>query len=174
MKMLRYQKLKNKIKQKCMSVEARKRIDSHRLMREYNKKNEEDLVSVQAVTFTDGSLLMKKKEFKKRMWVHMLVFVVSFVFTIGFSVLSILLWVKPDAYASMVIVGIVSSVVFVASFAWLRVFILHKMTETNKNEEDLGMEHHVSKSIAYAFVALVLAVVIVGFIVNVASADILK
>ncbi len=157
-----------------MSVEARKRIDSHRLMREYNKEDKIEPVSVQAKAFIDDNLLRKKKEFKKRVWVHVFIFIISFIFTIGFSVLSILLWVKPDAYLSMVIVGIVSSVVFVASFAWLRVFILHKMTETNKNDEDPGMEHHVSKSIAYAFVALVLAVVIVGFIVNVASADILK
>lgn len=157
-----------------MSFEARKRIDSHRLMREHNKKGGGEPVSAQAKVFVDDAILRKKKELKKRIWVHVFVFIISFIFTIGFSVLSILLWVKPDAYASIVIVGIVSALVFVTSFAWLRVFILHKMDDNNKSEDDPGMEHHISKSIAYAFVALVLAVVIVGFIVNVASADILR
>jgi hypothetical protein len=114
-----------------------------------------------------------KKKIHRRILVHCVVFTVSFIFTSGVALLGILLWVKPDAFLQLVLVSLFSGIVFVASFASLRMFILHHfLDEYPNNEEDPGKFHHFSKSISYGLVALVLAIVLVGMFINVASASI--
>jgi len=156
-----------------MSAEARARIDSHRLLKE------DDVAVHDARIDSIREELNKqksgeKKRWKKRTFVHMFVFALSFILSTGILVLGTLLFVRPDSPMSQLFMVAIFSVTFIASFSGLRVFILHSMlNDYPSEEEDPGMNHHMPKSIAYGFVGLVLAVVLIGFIVNVASANIL-
>jgi cytochrome b561 len=113
----------------------------------------------------------KREKLKYRIKVHLFVFIISFVFTVGASVLGVLLWVRPESFVSIVLVGLFASVVFIFCFTALRMFILHRLNTEDEEEKELGVNHHLSKSIAYSLVALVFAVVLAGLIVNVASAS---
>lgn len=153
-----------------MSVDARARIETHRLM-----QTTEESSHVVRIDSAHREIEEKKKElsrrWKRRAKVHVGIFVSSFVFSVGVFTLGTLLWVEPDDFLTLVIVAVLSSVVFVVSFAWSRMLILHTFFNDYVNkEEDPGMMHHLSKSIAYGFVALVLALVFSGLIVNIASA----
>ncbi len=156
-----------------MSSEARVTIDSHRLM--HKEKEPEHVVHVDFVHKTVEENKQKSvKKWKLRASVHVGIFIVSFIFTTGILMLGIILWVKPDAFLAFVLVGIFASLIFVFSFAGLRLLLLHKLINENVNkEEDPGLSHHVSKSITYGFVALVFAIVLAGLIINIASADII-
>lgn len=153
-----------------MANEARVRINAHRLMREAADSS--------ATVHLEGaheSLRVRedqaKREFKRRAWWHSVSFVVAFVFTTGFLALSVLLWVRPENLFALVVVGVVTSAVFVASFATVRMVILHKLAPgVRDEEEDPGMGHHVGKSVAYGFIALVGAIVLAGLLINVATA----
>lgn len=153
-----------------MSVDARARIETHRLMQTTGESPH-----VVRVDSARQEIDEKKKElsrrWKRRAKVHMGIFISSFIFSVGVFTLGTLLWVEPDDFLTLVVVAVSSSFVFVASFAWSRMLILHTFFNdyTNK-EEDPGIMHHLSKSIAYGFVALVLALVFSGLIVNIASA----
>lgn len=155
-----------------MSLEARVRIDSHRLMRNEEEKTHE--LRVESARFEHearkkGLVLMKKRRVK----IHIGIFTISFLFSLGVFTLGTLLLIEPDDLVMLVFVAIISSVAFVAMFSWLRMFILHTiLNEYPNKEEDPGTMHHLSKSIAYGFVALVLALVLVGILVNVALADV--
>ncbi len=153
-----------------MSVDARARIETHRLMQTTGEAPH----SVR-IDSTRHELNEKKKEssrrWKRRAKVHTFIFLSSFIFSVGVFTLGTLLWVEPDDLFSMVIVSVLSSIVFVVSFAWSRMLILHTLFNDYSNkEEDPGMTHHLTKSIAYGFVALVLALVFASLIVNIASA----
>ncbi len=159
-----------------MTTDARTRIDSHHLMR--SKKDVESDLRIDSARNEIKSIeKIKKEKLKHRTKVHLIIFAISFVFTVGASVLGILLWVKPESFASIVFVGVFSSVVFVTCFAFLRMFILHKINfdvAVPENDEDLKTEHHLAKSIVYGFIALVFATLLMGLIVNIASANILN
>lgn len=127
-----------------------------------------------ARTHLTGHQAKQATRWKRRVVVHVVVFALSFIFTCGVALLGVLLWVKPDSLFSLVITGVCAGIVFVVSFAALRMFVLHSLLHEYPNrEDDPGFAHHVSKSIAYAFVALVLAVVCAGIFINLASASIL-
>jgi ABC-type Fe3+ transport system permease subunit len=154
-----------------MSIEARNRIESHSLLRE--EEIPAHTVRVDSARL-DISLQKQKakKKVHRRIMVHIVVFIVSFIFTSGVSLLGILLWVRPDTLLALVLVSVFSGAIFVISFASLRMFILHHFLHEYENEEDPGTFHHISKSVSYALVALVLAIVLVGMCINVASAGI--
>jgi hypothetical protein len=110
---------------------------------------------------------------KRRAKIHVGIFSVSFVFTTGIFTLGILMWVRPDELLPLVLVALFSGVVFVATFTWLRMFILHKLLDEYPNkEEDPGVEHHLAKSIAYGFVALAFAIALGGIVFKIASASV--
>ncbi len=156
-----------------MSQEARARIESHPLMRKEEVSIHTEKVEHIHRTVQEHKLL-EKSRFKKRLFVHVGIFILSFIFTSGLELLGIILWVKPDSLLSLVFVSVFSATVFVVSFTVLRVVILHHFFNEYLNaDEDPGMFHHVSKSIAYALVALVVAVILTGFFVKLASAGIL-
>lgn len=153
-----------------MSTEARIHINSHRLMRD----TEAPVYEQRVLGARDSlSALTDKRHarVKRRTFVHALTFIASFIFTTGVAVLCILLWVRPDSLVSLIVTGILSACVFVATFAGLRMHILHSVLDEYPNkEEDPGREHHWGKSIAYGLVALVLALVLAGLLINAASA----
>jgi len=156
-----------------MSTEARIRIHNHRLMRE-ERGNAYEVRVDEARREISGRKTGKQPHWRHRTAVHVGIFIVSFIFTAGFLVLGVLLWVRPDTLLPILAVGILSSAVFVASFASLRMVILHGLFDEYPNkEEDPGLAHHVSKSIVYGFIALAVAVVATGLFVNFASAGIL-
>ena len=107
----------------------------------------------------------------RRAKVHVVVFTIAFLVSLGVFTLGTLLLIEPDDLVTLVFVSIISSASFVAIFSWLRMYILHTLLDEYPNkEEDPGYTHHLTKSIAYAFVALVIALVLVGILVNVAVA----
>jgi hypothetical protein len=142
-------------------------------MRKENENFHEARIDLARTNLT-GHQIKKTGMWKRRVIVHIVVFVLSFIFTSGVALLGVLLWVRPDSLISLVFTGVFAGIVFLASFASTRMFVLHNLLHEYPNrEEDPGFAHHVTKSIAYAFVALVLAVVIAGVFVNLASASIL-
>jgi len=154
-----------------MSTEARARIDSHRLM----KKDDVEVHDARIDSIREELNKQKgeeKKRWKKRAIVNLFVFVISFILATGILVIGTLIFVRPDNPMSQIFMVGLFSVSFISAFAWLRIFILHTiLNDYPTKEEDPGMNHHLPKSIAYGFVGLVIAVVLIGFIVNVASAD---
>jgi hypothetical protein len=156
-----------------MSHEARVRIDSHRLMKAKPEAYADERVSSSRNEIETRKQL-QRAVWKKRTKLHLGIFSLTFIFTMGVFTLGVLLWVEPDELLPLVLVALVSAIVFVACFAWLRMFILHKLLpEPVNKEEDPGMTYHFSKSVSYGFVALVGALVLAGFIMNIASANIL-
>ena len=155
-----------------MSTEARVRIHSHRLMREVPTSDHEVRVD-SARREVVGRKVKEKPRWQRRLLVHVSIFIVSFIFTAGLLVLGVLLWVRPDTLLPLLVVGLLSSAVFVISFAGLRMVILHGLFDEYPNkEEDPGFTHHVSKSIVYGFIALVVAIMIAGMLITIASAQI--
>jgi len=128
-----------------------------------NEKRDDDMERKKAV----------RRRLIRRVWVHIGVFLLSFVFTAGVAVLSILLWVRADdALLPFILTGVLSAGVFVIAFIALRLFVLHHLLYDYPNkEEDPGFRYHLTKSIAYGFVALVVAVILTGLIINIASAS---
>jgi cytochrome b561 len=151
-----------------MTTEARLRIDEHRLMRAGESPPEVPASGEDAIR---AQKRMERTRTMRRVWIHLAIFVVSFMFTAGFGLVSVLLWVSPDGLLALVIIGVAAASVFVATFAGLRIVILHRlMYDYFDKEEDPGMEHHLAKSVAYGFVALVFAMVLVGLLISTASA----
>jgi hypothetical protein len=150
--------------------DVRIRIDSHRLMRADSVS--EAPTSVMLIRQQEAERSREaRKRFVRRAWVHGIAFVLSYLLTAGSALLGILLWVQPDDLLALVLVFILGSAVFVGAFAGIRLLVLHRIFEEYPNkEEDPGIHHHVGKSIAYAFLALVLAIVLTGFLVHLASA----
>ena len=153
-----------------MTSQARVSIDSHRLMQQPAPADE--TVSLRSVGASrEERTRVARAETKRRAWWHAVTFLISFIFTTGFLALSVLLWVRPENLLALVLVGIVTSLVFVGTFAAVRMIILHKLAPGARDmQDDPGMGHHVSKSVAYGFIALVAAIVLAGLLINVATA----
>jgi len=153
-----------------MSSEARATINSHRLMQEA-----QEAPHVVRVDHAHAVQAKRKQEEQRayvhRMWWHAAIFLVSFVFTVGFTVLSVLLWVQPEDLFALVVLGIVTSLVFVVTFAGVRIVVFHKLVPGPlDHEEDVGWSFHIGKSIAYGLVALVVAILIAGLLIRAAAA----
>lgn len=154
-----------------MSTDARIRIESHRLMRTA-APDAAVRVSVPNVAREEAARKQAERQaFMQRTLVHLGLFVVSFVFTAGVALLGILLWVRPDTLLPLVLVGLFCAAIFVAVFASLRMLLVHRLMDRYPNkEDDPGTNYHVGKSVAYGFVALAVALLLVGLLMNVASA----
>jgi hypothetical protein len=153
-----------------MTANARAQIDAHRLMRKPTPTPSEARVEYLRSEETK-STAQKRKLLITRTLVHVGAFLAAFVFTAGVALLGIVLWVRPDELLPLVLVSVFCALVFVTVFAMVRVVVLHKLMNLYPSkEEDPGMEHHISKSVAYGFLALVLALLITGLLVNFASA----
>lgn len=151
--------------------DVRIRIDSHRLMRVDSVPEASTSVGVAQQRMSEKGRDARRR-FVRRAWVHSAVFILAYLLTAGIGLLGVLLWVRPDDLLALVLVFILGSVVFVASFAGMRMLVLHRIFDEYPNkEEDPGIHHHVGKSIAYAFLALVLAIVLTGLLVHLASAS---
>lgn len=152
-----------------MVTDARIRIDSHRLM----QKAEVPLSNIKVNSARDIIIAQKKlkeKRWKRRAVLHVIIFALSFILSLGVAVLAILLFVRSDAPLTQLLAFIMFAFTFVITFAGQRIFILHYfLVEYPNKDEDPGISHHVSKSIAYGFVALVLAFVIMSLIIKVAE-----
>ncbi len=107
----------------------------------------------------------------RRIGVHVGVFIASFVFTAGASTIGVLLWVRPDSLGALVGLGVFSSLLFVVCFSLLRLVILHGLMNEYEEGEDLGTGHHVGKSIVYALLALVVAMLLTGLLIQTATAS---
>jgi hypothetical protein len=103
---------------------------------------------------------------------HTVIFCVTFVFTTGFLALGVLLWVRPEALMVLIIIGIMTSGVFVATFATLRIIVLQRLYPGPSflEEEDRSQEYHIGTGVAYGFIALVIAFFLAGVLMNVATA----
>lgn len=151
-----------------VSQSARERIDAHRLMRQEPVPPEAEA----AAERHQARRAEARARGVRRLWVHIGAFVAAYVYTAGVALIGILLWVRPDTLLPLVELGILAAVVFVIAFSTIRVVVLHHVFRGEyEAEEDPGMEHHVAKSVAYGFVALALAVLVTGLLVNLASAS---
>lgn len=151
-------------------ADARARIEAHRLLRK--PAPEGAVLRVESardeVRAREG---VARKALLQRSLVHFAVFFFAYVFTAGLALVAILLWVRPDALLALVLVGLACSSVFVVVFASARVLMLHHVLNLYPNkEEDPGMHYHIGKSVAYGFLALIVAVLLTGLLVNIASA----
>jgi hypothetical protein len=156
-----------------MTAEARARIDSHRLMQETDVPVHEKKVDSIREDL-DKIKKEKSKRWKRRALVHIFAFFISFIVATGVLMLGTLLFVKPDAPLTQLFMAGLFSLTFIASFTALRMFVMHVLINEYPNEDDdPGVSHHLVKSISYGIVALVFAIVVVGLIVNIASADII-
>lgn len=152
-----------------MSTDARIRINEHRLVRAQDAPAHEVRIEARR-DILDTHKRARRRAIHTRSVMHVAVFALAFIFTTGTAVLGVLLWVRPDSFASLVFVGVFSSAVFVVSFAVLRlVSLVHLFPDTHARETG-EEEHHLAKSIAYGFVALVFAVLLAGLLINVATA----
>jgi len=153
-----------------MATDARERIDAHHLMR--NEEIPPHEVRLDDVGTTRAGQVLEKRLMRQRAaLLYVLLFIVSFIFTTGFMVLTVLLWVSPGGLLGLVFAGLLSAAVFVASFASLRMLVFYHLLQEHKQEEDdPGAHHHVAKSVAYGFVALVAAFVLTGVLMNIADA----
>lgn len=152
------------------STTARARIDAHRLLRKDVPPSSNDEHPIATVALQERENARKRAI--RRLFVHLGAFVAAYVFTAGVALLGVLLWVRPDTLLPLVELGLLAAVVFVVVFSALRVVVLHHIfsDEYPNSEEDPGLEHHVAKSVAYGFVALALALLITGLLINLASA----
>lgn len=112
----------------------------------------------------------KYRELRLRTFVNIGSFFAAFVFTVGLLVLAILLWVRPDTLLPLVLIGVCSAFVFVAVFALVRFVTLHHVLSLERPEDDESISHHFMKSVSYGFVALVLALLLGGILIQFASA----
>lgn len=153
-----------------MSEEARMRIDSHRLMQTTNTRDSGERVDSSRAEI-EKHKVRERSRWIRRARIHAGIFAIAFIFTLGIFTLGILIWVRPEELFSFVMVALFSATIFVSCFTWLRMFILHKLLHEYPNkEEDPGVEHHLAKSIAYGFVALVFAMVLADVIIKIAQA----
>ena len=152
-----------------MKEDAHVRIQEHRLMRTAETPLHEEHAKQHATRIAEYARIQRTR-FVRRIVVQVVVFVFSYIFTAGVGLLGILLWVRPDGLLALVLVALVSACVFVASFASIRMLILHTLLNEYPNkEEDPGMRYHLGKSVTYGFVALVFALVLTGLLVTIAS-----
>jgi len=112
----------------------------------------------------------RRHSFRVRSVLHAVIFVLAFIFTTGALVLSVLLWVRPGQLLWLVLTGVGASGVFVASFAALRFVTLKHLFPDPVAVQSGEPVHHWSKSIAYGLVALVVAILAAGLLINVVSA----
>ena len=152
-----------------MNSPARIRINEHRLVREESTPVHEVRVADRRETVTTNTLY-KRRTLRFRSVLHIAVFFFAFIFTTGVLVLSVLLWVRPDKPASLVFVGLFAGIVFVLSFAALRFLSLAHLFPDTHAQETGEEDHHIAKSVAYGFVALVFALLLAGILINIASA----
>ncbi len=108
----------------------------------------------------------------RRVWWHLVIFCLTFIFTTGVLALGVLLWVRPEALFALVVVGLCTSVVFVATFAVLRIIILQRLYPGPAflEEERHSAGYHIGTGVAYGTVALVVALILAGLLVNIATA----
>jgi hypothetical protein len=149
-----------------MRHDARVRIDSHRLMQGVSSSPGEPVV----VSHTPPSV--HRTPLLRRVYVHVGAFFSASVFSIGASVILLLLFVRSsEDIAPLVFVGIIGGMVFVACFVFLRMFILHHyLDEYPDKEEDPGMHHHLAKSVVYGCLALIIAILLGSFLAYSVSA----
>lgn len=108
-----------------------------------------------------------QKKLMHLVFMHTLFFVLAFTFTAGASLLGLLLWVTPDNLFAIVLTTLFASVVFVASFAYVRLLAIRiGSLKLRPLEEDEEAHSHIVTSVVYAFLALVLAVLVVGLIAH--------
>ncbi len=149
-----------------MSTDARARIEAHRLLRQ----SPEPVVVVRDAAVNEQAAAARR-QLMKRCIAHVVVFLFAFFLTAGIALVGVLLWVRPDELLHLVLVTLFCSTVFVLLFASARVFLLHEVLDLYPNkEEDPGRGYHWGKSIAYAFLALVVAFLMVALLVNIATA----
>ncbi|MBP9760426.1 MAG: hypothetical protein KBD24_03640 [Candidatus Pacebacteria bacterium] len=154
-----------------MSNDARLRIDKHRLMRT-PVVSEEDMSIATYRMQVQAREMHAQRRLTRRVLVHLGAFVLAYIFTAGTVLVGVLLWVRPDTLLLLVMLGILASGVFIACFAGVRMLVLHHIfDEYPDKEEDPGMTHHLGKSVAYAFLALIVAVLLTGFLINLSSAS---
>jgi len=153
-----------------MTTDARARIDAHHMMR--TEVPSAPVVRVDGVQATQADRALEGKLLRQRTaLLYAVLFIVSFIFTTGFLVLTVLLWVSPDNMLGLVLVALLSGAVFVATFASLRMLVFyHLLQEHLQDEDDPGLGHHVAKSVTYGILAFVAAVVLAGLLMNVADA----
>ncbi len=146
------------------------RINEHPLMRGVSSEAAAEVVTG-AHSATRATRAAAMRRFLRRAGVHVLVFVGAFLVTSGFALLNILLWVRQDQLVGIIALGAMAALLFVAMFAGLRMLILHKLLDEYPNkEEDPGPARHWGKSIAYGFLALVVATILTGLLLNAAAA----
>jgi len=142
-----------------MTVEARERINAHRLIRQQTLP--EGTPSLQSHGFVGGG----RAQLLRRSVIHVVTFILSYIFTAGIGLLCIVLWVRPERPVSVVLAGVLASVVFVLFFTFIRMLTLQRLLDEGGNsEESPGINYHAGKSVAYALLALVLAGVLTGLI----------
>jgi hypothetical protein len=140
-----------------MNENARKRIQAHPLMqapRVVVPVGDEHLHASSKQEYLSHSGLLY------RTVVHSVSFTVSYIFCAGFAFLSVFA-LGVRAPIALVVLGLATSGVFVSTFAWLRMLIVHRLSlEYLETEDDPGFSHHLAKSITYGFVALVFALLL--------------
>jgi hypothetical protein len=146
-----------------MNEYARKRIQAHPLMQSPHVVVSEGKYSLHANLkreyFSHSGLLY-------RTVVHLGSFIVSYIFCAGFVFLSVLVIGAPTPVV-LVVLGLTTSGLFVSTFAWLRMLIVHRLSLTHlETEDDPGFSHHFAKSITYGFVALVFALLLSALFVG--------
>lgn len=153
-----------------MEEPARIRIANHRLMRSASDSPEGRVSSTYSTV--EERKRSRRRVFNARSKLHTFAFLISFVFATGITTLGILFFVRSsENILRLVLTGVFSGASFVSVFAWLRYVILsHPRIGRAYMDEDEN-EPHVSKSIAYGFVALVVALLLAGLIMKTASAS---
>jgi hypothetical protein len=148
---------------------ARIRINEHRLVREPTAGAHEVHLAERRVDL-NAHARMRRDAVRQRSIIHLVVFVLAFIFTTGAVVLGSLVWVHPDELASIVFTGLFAGVVFVGSFAVLRFLTIVHIAPDRYALHTGEEEHHVAKSVAYGLIALVFAMLLAGFLINTVTA----
>lgn len=152
-----------------MATDARIRIDEHRLVRD-STRPAHDVRIEDRRALLDEHHRAGQRSLRMRSVLHVAIFGIAFIFTTGALVLSILLWVRPDRLLLFLVVGLAAGFIFVTSFAALRFLSLVHLFPDAHARETGEEEHHLTKSIAYGFVALIFAVLLAGLLINRATA----
>ena len=149
---------------------ARVRIESHRLMRTTAPRA--------SVRVDDAHRIARERTdsqrtlLRERTKLHAAIFLLSFVFATGVATLGILVFVRTsENLLRLVLTGIASAGCFVGMFAWLRFFILSHPRWAHMHSQEDEEEPHTTKSVAYGFVALAVALLLAGVIMKTASAS---
>ena len=115
--------------------------------------------------------VVRGERIRRAVW-HGVIFLITFIFTTGVLALGVLLWVRPEALFALVVVGLLTSLVFVATFATLRIIILQRLYPGPAflEEEGRSAGYHIGTGVAYGTIALVVALFLAGLLINIATA----